>query len=86
MKRPNLLDMSFLNSSRHYLRLAYSIHEGTGNVSLPIHPKKYDSFTPRMARIQNAEVMKDWWYIPEDAGDYGKELITYLSRRYVRSK
>jgi len=80
MKRPSLLDMSFLTASRHYLRLAYSINEGTGKVSLPIHPEDYDSFTPEMARIQNVVVMQDWWHIPEDAGEYGEELMLYLSK------
>jgi len=81
MKRPTSLDMSFLTASRHYLRLAYSIHEATGKVSLPIHPKDYDSFTPDMAHIQNVVVMEDWWHIPEDAGKYGEELMLYLSKR-----
>ncbi len=81
MKRPNTLDMSFLNSSRHYLRLAYSVHEHTGRVSLPILPRDYDSFTPGMAHIQNVVVMEDWWHIPEDAGERGAELVLYLSRQ-----
>jgi len=81
MKRSNLLDMSFLTASRHYLRLAYSINEHTGRLSLPIQTTDYDSFTPSMAQIQNVVVMEDWWDIPENAGEYGEELMSYLARR-----
>ena len=81
MRRPNQLDMSFLTSARHYLRLAYSIHEHTGKVSLPISLQEYDSFDPAMAWPQNVEVMQNWWHIPEDAGECGRELILYLARR-----
>ena len=58
MKRPSQLDMSFLTAPRHYLRLAYSIHEGAGKVSLPINPNDYDSFTPDMAQMQNVVVIR----------------------------
>jgi len=81
MKRPSQLDMSFLTAPRHYLRLAYSIHEQAGKVSLPMNPDDYDSFTPDMAQIQNVVVIQDWWKIPEDARECGEELMSYLSKR-----
>lgn len=79
MKRPDLLDMSFLEHKGHFLRLPYSLHEKTGRASVPILPQQYDSFSPTMAEIENVQVIEDWWHIPKDAAKQGKEFEKRIS-------
>ena len=72
------LDRSFSRPS-HFLRLPYSIHELTGKVSIPIRPEDYDSFSPKMARIESVEVLEGWWPVPPDAHERNRTLVDYIS-------
>ena len=79
------LDMSFRSGS-HFLRLAYSINENAGGVSVPIHPDPhnphaYEDFTPEKAKIENVRVIKDWWSVPEDAPERTSEMIRFVIER-----
>jgi hypothetical protein len=75
------LDMSF-RSMHHFLRLAYSINEQAGKVSVPIDPDQYDRFNPReYAEIENVKIMRDWWTVPEDAPDRTSEMISFVLER-----
>ena len=79
------LDMSFRNGS-HFLRLAYSINENAGGVSVPIHPDPrnphaYEDFTPEKAKIENVKIIKDWWVVPEDAPERTSEMIKFIIER-----
>ncbi len=79
------LDMSFRNAG-HFLRLAYSINENAGGVSVPIHPDPrnphaYEDFTPDKAKIENVKVIKNWWYVPEDAPERTSEMIKFVLER-----
>jgi hypothetical protein len=77
--------MSFRNTG-HFLRLAYSINEQAGGVSVPIYPDPgnpdaiYD-FNPSKAKIDNVRVIKDWWYVPEDAPERTSEMIKFIIER-----
>jgi len=67
IKHPEHLDTSFLDAN-HFLRLAYSLNENTGLVSVPILPEEYESFSRRLALPENVEVIPTWWAnYPEDA-------------------
>lgn len=83
MHRPGLLDGPKWEPD-HFLRLAYSIHELGGRVSMPIKPEEFDSFNPDKARIENAVVLEDWWHIPEDAADRGREFVERVLENYPR--
>ena len=83
MSNPGLLDGSFWQPD-HFLRLAYSIHELGGKVSVPIKPEEFDSFKPDKARIKNVEVIENWWTIPEDAAERGREFVQRVMRNYPR--
>jgi hypothetical protein len=78
VKQSSYLDRSF-SSPSHFLRLPYSIHELTGKVSVPIRPENYDSFTPRMARMESVEILEGWWPMPPDARERNKVLVDYTS-------
>ncbi|MFC1714983.1 hypothetical protein ACFL6S_15045 [Candidatus Poribacteria bacterium] len=83
MGRPGLLDGPNWKPE-HFLRLAYSIHELGGKVSMPIEPEEFDSFNPEKARIENAVVMGNWWCIPEDAAERGREFVERVLQNYPR--
>jgi hypothetical protein len=83
MHKPGLLDGSLWNPD-HFLRLAYSIHELGGKVSMPIKPEEFDSFNPDMARIENVEVMENWWSIPEDAAERGRSFVQQALKNYPK--
>jgi hypothetical protein len=79
------LDMSFRNTG-HFLRMAYSINENAGGVSVPIYPDPqnphaYDDFTPERAKIENVKIIKDWWAVPEDAPERTIEMIKFVLER-----
>jgi hypothetical protein len=75
------LDMSFRSTS-HFLRLAYSINENAGRVSVPIHPDGYERFNPKQhADIENVKILKDWWSVPEDAPERTGEMIKFILER-----
>jgi hypothetical protein len=78
IKESSYLDSSFSKPS-HFLRLPYSIHELTGKVSVPIRPEDYDSFSPKMARIDSVEVLEGWWPVPSDARERNQALVDYAS-------
>jgi hypothetical protein len=75
------LDMSFRNAG-HFLRLAYSINEQAGKVSVPIDPGLYERFNPKQhAEIENVTIMKNWWSVPEDAPERTSEMIKFILER-----
>jgi len=83
MNKPGLLDGPNWRPE-HFLRLAYSIHELGGKVSMPIKPEEFDRFNPSKARIENAVVIENWWNIPEDAAERGKEFVQQVMKSYPR--
>lgn len=83
MNNPGFLDGANWQPD-HFLRLAYSIHELGGKVSIPIRPEEFDSFNPSMARIENVVVIQNWWDIPEDAAERGREFVQQVTREYPR--
>ena len=78
------LDMSF-RSTNHFLRLAYSINENAGRVSMPILPEQYERFSPGWADIENVEVIKDWWSVSEDAPERTSEMIRFILEQKTMS-
>ncbi|MBM3212868.1 hypothetical protein FJZ33_11655, partial [Candidatus Poribacteria bacterium] len=83
MDNPGLLDGHSWNPT-HFLRLPYSIHELGGKVSVPIRPEEFDSFNPDKARIENVKVIENWWDIPDDAVQRGREFIQQVTNIYPR--
>lgn len=57
--RATNVDGSF-TSPGHFLRMAYSLNENTGLVSVPIPREQYDEFSLGMAEAQNVVVRDDW--------------------------
>jgi len=83
MHKPGLLDGANWQPD-HFIRLAYSIHELGGRVSVPIEPKEFDSFNPQKARIENVQIIENWWHIPVDAAERGREFVQQVTRNYPR--
>ena len=83
MGKPGLLDGPNWKPE-HFLRLAYSIHELGGRVSMPIKPEEFDSFNPSKAQIENVVVIEDWWHIPANVADRGKEFVQQVMKSYPR--
>jgi hypothetical protein len=83
MSKPGLLDGANWQPS-HFLRLAYSIHELGGKVSTPIKPEEFDSFNPSKARLEDVVVIENWWHIPEDAAERGREFVQQVMKNYPR--
>jgi len=81
MHNPGLLDGPNWKPD-HFIRLPYSIHELGGKVSMPIKPEEFDSFKPDMARIENVVMMENWWQIPEDAAERGREFVNLVLQNY----
>ena len=75
--RPNYIDMSFHNFN-HFLRMAYSLNEQYGMVSVPIPIEQYDSFSPRLAQPDNVAVNLDWWQVPDDATERTEALLKLI--------
>jgi len=83
MSKPGLLDGPNWKPE-HFLRLAYSIHELGGRVSMPIKPEEFDSFNPSKAQIENVAVIENWWHIPEDAAERGKVFVQQVMKSYPK--
>ncbi|MCZ6678033.1 MAG: hypothetical protein O7E52_12360 [Candidatus Poribacteria bacterium] len=82
VKRSDKLDRYFLRSS-HFLRLAYSMNERTGLVSVPIEMEKFEKFSWRDAEARRVQVLEEWWKpTPEDAQDRMREFVAFISRNY----
>jgi hypothetical protein len=85
VKHSEKLDRSFTNSS-HFLRLAYSMHERTGLVSIPVEMEKFEKFSWRKAEARWVRVLNDWWVPPpDDAEDRVREFLQFALRSYRRS-
>ena len=78
IQQSRYLDTSF-HLPRHFLRLAYSLNENTGLVSLPFNLKDYDYFNPEMARPERVTPLSNWWTIPSDAAGQMREFIEYVT-------
>lgn len=57
------MDGSF-TSPGHFLRMAYSLNENTGLVSVPIAQEEYDEFHLEMAEARRVVPRDDWMCIP----------------------
>jgi hypothetical protein len=82
LREPKYLDTSF-HVYDHYLRLAYSINENTGLVSLPFDPKDFDNFDPISARPDRVMPIQNWWSIPKDASERMREFIGYVMKGQI---
>jgi hypothetical protein len=82
IKQPRYLDTSF-HIKEHFLRLAYSLNETTGLVSLPIDVHRYDSFQPSEANPSMVNTLNGWWSIPKDAPRRMEEFIHAVLRQPV---
>ena len=82
IKEPRYLDTSF-HIQTHFLRLAYSLNENTGLVSLPFHASQYDSFKSSDAQPPNIKPLAGWWSIPKDAPKRMEEFINAVLQRKV---
>ena len=77
VSRPSYIDMSF-HSFNHFLRMAYSLNEQHGMVSVPIPIEQYDSFSPRLAQPDNIIVNLNWWQAPDDAIERTETLLKLI--------
>jgi hypothetical protein len=82
LKEPKYLDKSFYMYD-HYLRLAYSINENTGLVSLPFNVNDYEKFDPIQARPDKVVPLQGWWSIPKDASERMQDFIQYITRGQI---
>lgn len=82
LKEPKYLDKSFYMYD-HYLRLAYSINENTGLVSLPFDVNDFDKFDPVMARPERVMPLQGWWNIPKDASERMSDFIQYIVKGHI---
>ena len=82
IKQPRYLDTSF-NMQEHFLRLAYSLNELTGLVSLPIAVHQFDHFQPSDARPAMVKPLNGWWSIPKDAPQRMQKFINAVLRQRV---
>ena len=73
--RATNVDGSF-TSPGHFLRMAYSLNENTGLVSVPIPREQYDEFDLGMAEAHTVVVQDDWL----DASGESTEGLTALLR------
>ncbi len=65
LRDPKYLDTSFYLHD-HFLRLAYSVNENTGLVSLPFNIKDIDKFDPIQAEPEKVIPDINWWSFPKD--------------------
>jgi len=77
VSKPNYIDMSF-HSFNHFLRLAYSLNEQYGLVSVPIPIEQYDTFSPHFAKPGNFTVNLNWWQVPDDAIERTQSLLKLI--------
>jgi len=82
IKQPRYLDTSF-HIKEHFLRLAYSLNEMTGLVSLPIDINRYDSFQPADANPSTMRPLNGWWSIPKDAPQRMERFIKAVLHQHV---
>jgi len=81
VKQAQKLDRSF-TSPAHFLRLAYSINEKTGLVSLPIRLEEFDNFFWQEAKIEEVKVIDDWWgMVPADAQERMSKFLQFALRQ-----
>jgi len=77
VKHVEKLDRSF-TSPAHFLRLAYSINEKTGLVSLPIRLEEFNNFFWQAARLEEVKVVDDWWgIVPADVQERMSEFLQF---------
>ena len=77
VKQAQKLDRSF-TSPAHFLRLAYSINEKTGLVSLPIRLEEFDNFFWQEAKLEEVKVIDDWWgLVPADAQERMSKFLKF---------
>lgn len=79
LKEPRYLDTSF-HMPHHFLRLAYSVNENTGLVSLPFEVRDYDRFNPSQADPKNVRPLPGWWSFPKDAERRMEDFIKSVMR------
>jgi hypothetical protein len=82
IKEPRYLDTSF-HLQEHFLRLAYSLNETTGLVSLPIDVYQFDHFKPSDAKPSIVKPLNGWWSIPKDAPQRMEKFINAVLRQRV---
>lgn len=82
IREPRYLDTSF-HAQDHFLRLAYSLNENTGLVSLPFDVSDYSHFDPEQARPNNVKPLPGWWSFPKDAPIRMEDFIKYVMRGQV---
>ncbi|MEM3768945.1 MAG: DNA primase noncatalytic subunit PriX [Nitrososphaerales archaeon] len=70
---------------RRLLRLAYSLHEESGLVSIPLTLEKISIFKPRDARPENIKVSWDWLNIKPKLGE-AWNLLNAISKWVKRLK
>jgi len=82
LKEPRYLDTSF-HMHDHFLRLAYSVNENTGLVSLPFDVQNYDRFDPAQAQPKNVTPLHNWWSLPKNAPERMQDFIRYVMRGQI---
>jgi len=82
LKEPRYLDTSF-HMYDHFLRLAYSVNENTGLVSLPFDVSGYDRFDPSKAEPKNVSPIHNWWSFPKNAPARMQEFIKFVMRGQI---
>ena len=87
VKHAEKLDRSF-TSPAHFLRLAYSINEKTGLVSLPVRLEEFNNFFWQEARLEEVKVVDDWWgMVPADAQERMGEFLKFaLHQKHFTAK
>ncbi|MEO2006581.1 MAG: HEAT repeat domain-containing protein [Candidatus Poribacteria bacterium] len=61
----------------------YSVHRGTGLVSVPLTRRDCGVFRPWMAATRLVEPLNGWWDVPEDAGANFAALLDAIDRNTV---
>ena len=82
LKEPRYLDTSF-HMPDHFLRLAYSVNENTGLVSLPLNMSDYDHFDLAQAQPKNVRPLPGWWSPPKDTPQRMQDFIKYVMRGQI---
>jgi hypothetical protein len=82
LREPRYLDTSF-HMPDHFLRLAYSVNENTGLVSLPFNVNDYDRFDPTQAQPKWVKPLRGWWSLPKDASRRMMDFIEYVMRGQI---
>ncbi|MBD3181752.1 hypothetical protein GF312_05635, partial [Candidatus Poribacteria bacterium] len=82
LQEPRHLDTSFY-MTHHFLRLAYSINENTGLVSLPFLVEDYDRFDPSWAKPERVKPIDGWLSMPKNTPQRMEDFIKYIMRGKV---